>query len=121
MTDYEAIVHAKRTIRISRWTLLAAVIFGLITCFFGFSRFPYLLACAAAGIVWFALIVLSWRRRSDWLRLLSLMFVIFSQQMAWHWFAGDRQFVEILVVFSVLTVLLRRWVYKFVGLHEHVA
>jgi len=128
MTHYETIDLARRTIRISPWMLFASLIFGLITCFFGFPRLPYLLACAAAGMVWFALIVLSWRRRSDSLRILALMFVIFSQQLAWHLLAGNRQFVEILqgcfaimIVFSVLTMLLRRWLSKFAGLENHAA
>lgn len=127
MSDSQTAAIARQTVRISPWVLCGAVLVGLITRFYGFAPIPYLLACVGLAVAWFGLVALAWRRRSDWLRLVALLLIIFGQQLAWHRFGSAHSF-EILqggsvaiAVFSAMLMLLRHWMYKFSRLHNHAA
>ena len=85
MANPQVPIFAKQNIRTAPWAFLGAMILGLATCYFGFAPRSYLFACSGLAVVWFALLVFSWRRRSDELRILSLLFVA-SSGMFWEFF-----------------------------------
>jgi hypothetical protein len=127
MANPQVPIYASQYIRIAPWVLLGAVILGLATCYFGFAPSSYLFACIGLAVVWFGLLVFSWRRRSDELRILSLLFIIFGQQIVFprlgdgHSFEIMQGFCVVLAVNSALTMLLRRWIYRYAKLDDHVA
>jgi hypothetical protein len=127
MANPQVPIYARQTIRTAPWVLLGAMILGLATCHFGLAPSSYLFACIGLAVVWFGLLVLSWRRRSDGLRILSLLFIIFGQQAVFlglgdgHSFEIMQGFCVILAVFSALTMLLHRWIYRYAKLDNHVA
>jgi hypothetical protein len=127
MANPQTSIIAKQTICMAPWFFLGAVILGLATCCFGFAPLSYLFASFGLAVVWFALLVFSWRKRSDALRLLSLVFIIMGQQTVFRCLGDGRHFeimqgcFVILAVLSALTMLLRSWIYKYARLDDHVA
>ena len=111
----------------SPWFCGGAVVGVVGTCFYGVAPYSYLLACVGVAIIWSTMLVLSWRRRSEWLRFGSLIFGLLGQQIFWHRLGGGQTF-EILqggflifAIISALLILLRRWLYKFAKLENDVA
>ena len=127
MDNSPEMIRARQTLRLSPWSFGGAVLFGTATCFYGFAPVSYLLMCVGLAVAWYFLIALSWRRRSEFLRVFSLVFAIFGQQILWHRFGGGHSleilqgFSVVIAVWSVLLMLSRRWLYKFSRLHDHVA
>jgi len=127
MLDSQTVGIARHAVRISPWFFCGAVLVGLITCFYGFAPTSYLLTCVGLAIAWFGLVALAFRRRSEWLRLVALMFAILGQQIVWRRFGGGRHFEifqggsVVIAVFSALLMLLRHWLYRFSRLFDHVA
>jgi hypothetical protein len=125
MTDVETSLHARWLIRGSPWILGGAIVVGLLACFGGVAPAPYLVSCIGIGVVWFVLLALALRGRSDGLRLFSLVVVCGSMQMLWR-LLGQGQLLAIaqgccviLGVNAALVLLLRCWLCKFAKCEDH--
>jgi hypothetical protein len=67
--------YARWSLQSAPWFFGGFVVVVLLTCFWGIGPIAYLLWSSALGALWFALLVLAWRLRSDLLRLGSFMVV----------------------------------------------
>jgi hypothetical protein len=124
MADSQETALARHTVRDSPWFFSGAVLLGIVTCFYGVAPYSYLLASAGLGIAWFLLAALSWRWRSEFLRMFALLLVIFGQQVLFRQIGKGHHFEMfqgasiVISVFSALLMLLRRWLYRFSRLDE---
>lgn len=127
MASLQTTFIARQTIRKSPWILCGAVLGVVGSCSYGLAPHSYLLGCVGVAIIWSAMLVLSWRRRSEWLGLSSLIFFIFGQQIFWHRFGGGQTFEILqggfltLAINAALLFSLRRWLYKIAKLENDLA
>ena len=65
-------------LRFSAWLFFCTLALAALTCFFGVAPAMYLIWSGIFGALWFSLLVLAWRFRSDVLSTLALLLAIFG-------------------------------------------
>jgi len=114
--------HPRKMIRIAPWICSVAIGATALTCIWVRAPLNYLLWSVGFGIVWFALLALTWRTRNGAVYMFTLLFVGFSHQilrkrLMYGEFLGVIQgFLVSIAFLSVMLMLLRRWLYKFARL-----
>ena len=82
MNEKETQVQATDTIQMARIVAVAAIVGLPFAVRSGLAPLPYLLSAAAVGAVWLSALLLSWRRRNEWLSGVGFLIVIFGHKFA---------------------------------------